>query len=153
LEADVYPETRKELRGGKVSIFPDQEIEAVVYRRLLKWGSYLGLALLILTFVIYVSGLVEPYIPLTELDDFWTLSVHEYTEAVGLETGWGWLGMLRYADFLNFVAISFLAAVTIICYIAIIPVFLRNGKTIYAGLAIAQVLVLVLAASGILGAA
>ncbi|MFO7918275.1 MAG: DUF1634 domain-containing protein [Anaerolineae bacterium] len=136
-----------------MSIFPDQEIEVVVYRRLLQWAAYLGFALLVLTFIIYVSGLMEPYIPLEELDDFWTLSVREYSEAADLETGWAWLNMLGYADFLNFVGIAFLASVTLLCYVAIIPVLLREGKTIYAVLAIVQVVVLALAASGVVGVA
>lgn len=134
-----------------MSIFTDQESEVAIYGKLLQWSTYFGLALLLLTFIIYIAGLTEPYIPLSELDDFWVLSVREYTETTGIETGWAWLGMLRYADFLNFLGIAFLAGVTVFCYIAIIPVLLRDERTIYAALAIVQVIVLALAASGIVG--
>lgn len=136
-----------------MSTVSNQEPEAIVYRRVQQWSVYLGLVLLLLTFVIYVSGLMDSYIAPTELDDFWSLSVREYIEAAEIETGWGWLGMLHYADFLNFVGVAFLASVTLLCYVAIIPVLLREGKTIYAVLAIVQVVVLALAASGVVGVA
>ncbi|MEA3406922.1 MAG: hypothetical protein U9R48_02425 [Chloroflexota bacterium] len=134
-----------------MSVASHQEPEVVVYRRVQRWSVYLGLALLLVTFIIYVSGLMKPYIAPTELDEFWSLSVHEYIETAEIETGWGWLSMLRYADFLNFVGVAFLASVPIICYIAIIPVLLRDRKTIYAVLAVLEVIVLAVAASGILG--
>ncbi len=64
--------------------------------------------------------------------------------------GWTWLGKLGKADFLNFIGIAFLAGVTILCYMRIIPILFSRNDTIYAILAIMEVLVLVLAASGVL---
>ena len=60
--------------------------------------------------------------------------------------------MLGKGDFLNFVGIAFLAGVTIPCYIRIIPILFAKKDTTYAILAIVEVLVLALAASGILKA-
>ena len=40
---------------------------------------------------------------------------------------------------------------TIICYIPLIPAYLKRGEKIYAGLAVAEILVLLIAASGIVG--
>ena len=68
------------------------------------------------------------------------------------DLGWSWLHLLNKGDFLNFVGIAFLSGVSIICYLAIIPSLFRKKDTIYAMLAIAEVLVLVLAASGVLKA-
>ena len=53
-------------------------------------------------------------------------------------------------EFLNFIGIVFLAGVTIVCYLRIIPILLRKKDTMYAVLAIIEVLVLTLAASGVL---
>ena len=136
-----------------MSVIPDQEPEVIVYREVLKWSGYLGLVFVLVTFSLYASGLVDPYIPLSKLHNFWVLNVREYVEAADIETGWGWVGMLQYADFFNFLAIAFLSSVTVICYIAIIPILLRNGKDIYAVLAILEVIVLTVAASGVLGMA
>jgi hypothetical protein len=54
-------------------------------------------------------------------------------------------------DFLNFIPIAFLAAITVICYIRIIPIFLAKKDMVYSLLAITEVVVLTLAASGYLG--
>lgn len=58
--------------------------------------------------------------------------------------------MLNKGDFLNFLGIAFLAGVTIACYIAVIPVFFRKKDKVYGIFAILEVLLLLLAASGIL---
>lgn len=134
-----------------MAAFPDQRTEVLVYRRVLQWCAYIGLGLVLVTFVAYASGLVESYIPLPDLRDFWTQSVCDYVESAEIETGWGWLGMLRYAEFLNFVGIAFLASVSVICYVAIIPFLLRDRDTIYAVIAMIEIAVLAFAASGVLG--
>jgi hypothetical protein len=58
--------------------------------------------------------------------------------------------MLGKGDFLNFIGIAFLAGVTIICFFPIIPIFLKKKDKVYAALAVVEILVLVLAASGLL---
>jgi hypothetical protein len=60
--------------------------------------------------------------------------------------------MLGKGDFLNFTGIAFLAAVTLVCYLRIIPILFKNKDTIYGIIAIIEVLVLGLAASGLLRA-
>jgi hypothetical protein len=59
---------------------------------------------------------------------------------------------LGKGDMLNFAPIAFLGAVTIFCYLAILPIFIRKKDTVYTLLAVLEVAVLVIAASGILGA-
>jgi hypothetical protein len=69
----------------------------------------------------------------------------------GIKAGWAWLGDLKYGDMLNFVPIAFLSAITIWCYLAIIPGLMRKKDTAYVVIAIVEVIVLCVAASGILG--
>jgi hypothetical protein len=57
---------------------------------------------------------------------------------------------LGEGDLLNFLGIAFLAGVTIVCYLAIVPGLMRKKDTPYVALALVEVDVLVLAASGIL---
>jgi uncharacterized membrane protein len=52
---------------------------------------------------------------------------------------------------LNFVPIAFLSLLTIICYISLIPGLLRKKDTTYTVIAIVEIIVLLVAASGILG--
>jgi hypothetical protein len=53
-------------------------------------------------------------------------------------------------DFLNFVGIAILGGITIICYLAIVPSLLRKRDFAYLAMALVEVLVLSLAASGLL---
>ena len=124
--------------------------EQLVYAGILDKGMKLGLAILVVTFLVYVFGILEPFIPVEDLPKYWGLPVGEYLQQTGIPTGWGWVGLLGNGDFLNFIGIAVLAGVTIVCYLPIMPVFRRNRDTIYATIAIVEVAVLVLAASGIL---
>jgi hypothetical protein len=124
--------------------------EQLAYAQVLDLGMKLGLLLLVLTFALYVTGLVSPHIPVTELPRYWSLPVKQYLAATGIHAGWSWLGMLGRGDFLNFLGFAFLAAVAIVCYVAITPIFFRKSDRVYAALAVLEVAVLTLAASGLL---
>jgi len=124
--------------------------EQLVYASLLDKGMKLGLIFIVITFIIYVFGIFTPYVPIEDLPKYWSLPVHDYLKATNIETGWTWLRLLGKGDFLNFLGIALLAGITIACYIAIIPVFLRKKDKVFATIAILEVLVLALAASGIL---
>jgi hypothetical protein len=97
-----------------------------------------------------VSGLLQPSVPLQDVSRYWGLPVHDYLIATGNKPGWAWLHLLHKGDFLNFVGIAFLAGITAICYVRIIPILLRKKDTVFAILAVVEVIVLSLAASGLL---
>jgi hypothetical protein len=124
--------------------------EQIVYANLLSKGMLLGLAVLIITFLIYVSGLLPSYIPIDELPQHWGKRVHTFNQDLGLPTGWGWLKNVGKGDYLNFVGIALLSGLTIVCYAVIMPILKRKKDTAYFFIALAEVLVLVLAASGLL---
>jgi hypothetical protein len=124
--------------------------EQVLYAKVLRKGMYLGLVILFITFAIYALGIIKPYIPKDKISFYCTMNVHDYLYYAKIKDGWSWLGMLRYSEFINFIGIVILAGVTIICYIAIIPVLLKNNDKLYATMALLEVLILGLAASGIL---
>lgn len=124
--------------------------EQMVYAKVLNLGMKVGLAALVISFALYVLGIMEPHIPLQDLPKYWKLPVHEYLKQTNIHQGWSWLYMLNKGDFLNFIGIAFLAGVSIICYLSIIPSLFRKKDTIYAVLAIVEVAVLALAASGLL---
>ena len=125
--------------------------EQVLYANILNKGMLLGLVILLITFSLYVFGIVSPYVPLDKLSGYWNLPVNDYLHELDMPTGWSWLTMLGYSDFLNFIGIAFLAGVSIICYIAIVPTLWKNDDKIYAVLAILEVIVLTAAAAGIFG--
>ncbi len=124
--------------------------EQLLYARILNKGMLLGIVILLITFAIYVFGIMDPYILVEDLASYWQMSSHDFLEHLEISQGWSWVTMLGYGDFLNFIGIAFLSGVTIICYAAIVPTLLRNNDKVYATLAVLEVLVLVLAAAGIL---
>jgi hypothetical protein len=124
--------------------------EQILYAGILEKGMYLGLLILFITYALYVFGIMDPYIPLDKISDYWSMNVHDYLEHAEIKNGWAWLGMLKYGDFINFIGIALLAGVTIMCYAAIVPTLLKNKDTVYAILALIEVIILSAAASGIL---
>jgi hypothetical protein len=124
--------------------------EQIVYANLLNKGMWFGLALLVITFLVYVSGVMPSYIPIEDLPQHWGKRVHEFNQDLGLPTGWGWLKNVGKGDYLNFIGVAILSGLTIVCYAVILPIFKRRKDTAFFFIALAEVLVLVLAASGVL---
>ena len=120
------------------------------YARVLLAGKRLGLALLVVAFGVYLTGWRAPHVPMSDLPRYWGLPVAEYLRATGSPSGWGWIAMVGRGDFMNFAGIAFLSGITIVCYLAILPMLFRKRDTAYVVIAILEVMVLVLAASGIL---
>lgn len=133
---------RKSLQAG-----PEQ----LAYAKILEKGMFIGLVSVIITYLIYILGLVKPYIPLKEVPTLWTKNVHAYLAAANIEPGWAWVPLVGYSDFLNFVPIAILAGVTILCFLSIVPILWKQNDKVYAVLALLEVVILSFAASGILG--
>ena len=123
----------------------------ILYANILNAGMLIGFISLITIFILYISGILSPLIPPEKVESYWTLPLHDYLEKSGMEVGWAWFGKLQYGDMLNFVPIAFLSLLTIICYISLIPGLIRKKDTTYTVIAIVEIIVLLVAASGILG--
>ncbi|MGO9014177.1 MAG: hypothetical protein ACLQF0_04275 [Dissulfurispiraceae bacterium] len=126
--------------------------EQLAYANILELGMKAGLLLLIVIFIIYLSGLLPAHVPVRDLPKYWGMPVHKYLAATHIHSGWSWLYMIGKGDFLNFVSIAFLAGVTILCYLRIIPILYRKKDMLYVVFSVIEVLILALAASGILKA-
>ena len=125
--------------------------EQILYANILNKGMLIGLVGLVVTFIIYGAGILKPEIPIDQVQNYWVMPVSDYLQATGIHAGWAWLGHLGQGDMLNFLPIAFLSLLTIICYLAILPGLMRKKDTAYVVLAIVEVIVLVVAASGVLG--
>ena len=125
--------------------------EQLLYANILNKGMAAGLIGLVVTFIIYGAGILKPMIPLEQVQNYWVMPVNEYLAASGIHAGWAWLGNLGYGDMLTFVPIAFLSLLTIVCYAAIIPGLLRKKDTAYVVLVVVEIIVLTVAASGLLG--
>jgi hypothetical protein len=126
----------------------DSEVQET-YAGWLDVGTRAGFSASLVAFLVYVSGAVPPYLPLEMLPRYWGLPVGEFLRQTGAPSGWDWLGHLGGgAEYLNLACMALLGVVTAICYMRIVPVLLRLGERVQAALAIAQIAVLLAAASG-----
>ena len=121
-----------------------------VYARWLDWSTRVSLAVLIAAFLAYAAGLLAPAVAVDDLPRLWVLPVERYLEATGVPSGWGWVAMLAKGDYLNLVGVTLLGFVTVLCYLRVLPLLLARGERLHAAFAVAQVAVLLLAASGLL---
>ncbi|MBI4697797.1 MAG: hypothetical protein HY758_02480 [Nitrospirae bacterium] len=124
--------------------------EQMAYAKILNIGMWLGLLILVITYAVYLSGILPSFVPIEELPKYWGLTAKEYIHELHAPTGWGWAALIGKGDYLNFVGIAALAGLTILCYLAILPILIRKKETPFVVIAIAEIAVLVLAASGIL---
>jgi hypothetical protein len=124
--------------------------EQLAYADALEVGLTIGRWFLAGTFMVYIFGLVPPKVALSRLTASWSLPAEEYSRLVGVGDGWGWIELVRYGDYMNLPAISFLASVTAICFLRLLPISLRNDDRLLSTILLLQVLVLFLAASGFL---
>jgi uncharacterized membrane protein len=126
--------------------------EQVAYANILSYGSMVGLATLILTFALYVGKVLDPVVPIEKLPELWGMKAKDYLHTAHLPHGWGWVSLVNHGDFVNFVGIAILSGLSVVCYLAILPILIRKKDKAYAIMAVVEVLILVLAASGILKA-
>jgi hypothetical protein len=124
--------------------------EQMAYAKVLNIGMWLGLAVMVVTFFVYVSGVLPSFVPIDDLPKYWTMRVHDFNVALNAPTGWGWAPLVGKGDYLNFVGIAMLSGLTILCYAVILPILFRKKDTAYVVIAIVEILVLSLAASGLL---
>lgn len=126
-----------------------QSAEQLRYARLLEWGTRLGLALLAASFAAYLLGIAPPHVPLQRLPELWSLPVAQYAEATRTPAGWGWLALAAHGDIAGLIGIVVLAGSSLVCLLALVPLYLRRGDRAYAALCVAEAAVIALAASGL----
>jgi hypothetical protein len=124
--------------------------EQALYARWLAFGVHLGFATLVASFVIYMTGILPPAIPPEKLSQYWSLPVTQYVALTGAPTGWKWVGRLGEGDLLNFVGVAILCTTTIVCYLRMLPAFARARQRLVTTVCLAEIVVLVAAASGLL---
>jgi hypothetical protein len=124
--------------------------EQLAYAKILNVVMFLGLAIMVVTFIIYIFGILPSFIPPQDIPKYWGMKSSNFIHTFHAPTGWAWVALTNKGDYLNFVGIAILAGLTVLCYLVILPILMRKKDTAYVVIAIIEVLVLVLAASGIL---
>ncbi|MEW6620716.1 MAG: hypothetical protein AB1422_15510 [bacterium] len=124
--------------------------EQIAYANVLNVAMWTGLSILVVTFIVYLSGVLPTFIPIEDMPKYWGMASKDFIHHFQAPTGWGWLAMVGKGDYLTFVGIALLAGLTVLCYLVILPILMRKKDIPYVVIAIFEVAVLVLAASGIL---
>ncbi len=124
--------------------------EQLKYASVLQKVSLGGLALLVIGFFVYLSGVLPTIVPVEKIPEYWGMRVHDFVEETGMPKGWSWLPLLGHGDIVSFLGIILLAAGTLVCFAVVLPAFLRKKDTPYVIIVFIQILILLLAASGII---
>ena len=119
-----------------------------LYARWLDIATKAGFLISLAAFLIYAGRVLPPYVALADLPRYWSLPVGKFIEVTGAPTGWAWLRELGYGDGLNLAAIALLGLVTPLCYARLVPALIAERDWLQAALAVAQLVVLLAAASG-----
>jgi len=125
--------------------------EQITYANVLSIGAWTGIAIMTVTYILYVTGIIPPHVDVNLIVDNWDKGVSQYRHITDSPQGWNWVLLLGKGDFLNFVGMVLLALMTILCYLIILKGYLVRKNFAYAVICILEVTVLALAASGIFG--
>lgn len=102
--------------------------EQVLYANILFYGCWLGIFIMLITYGLYVLGVLDPYVSLEEITRLWSQPVARYAEEARIPLGWSWVALLGKGDFLNFIGIVTLAVLTVLCFITLIPAYFRDRQ-------------------------
>lgn len=125
--------------------------EQITYANLLFLGAWIGIFLMLITYFIYVTGILSPQVDVAMVVQNWDKGVEEFLEITHSPHGWGWLSLLHKGDFLNFLGLTLIAVLTIICYLFLAAGYKKRNDWMYFSICLLEIAVLTLAASGILG--
>ena len=76
----------------------------------------------------------------------------EFHRDTGVPSGWGWVSELGHGDMLGYIGIVVISGTTVVCYLALIVLLIGKKDWIYTSIAVVEIAVLIVAASGILTA-
>jgi hypothetical protein len=137
------------MKKGAGPIIPEEQRR---YASLLAWSVCAGLGVLLLSFIAYVLGWLPARTPFGQWTALWRLPLDEYLKQTQAPTGWHWLGQVGHGDFAVLVGIAVLAGSSLLCLLAVIPLYAKKRDRIFVGICLVAIFIQLLAASGWLSA-
>ena len=128
----------------------EQAPEQLRYATWLDWGTRVAALVLLVTFAAYLTGWLPPRLTAIELSALWHLPSGEFARVTGAPQGWAWLAHLHQGDMAGLSGIALLAGCSLPALLALLPGYVRSGDRAFAAICLAEVAVLLLAASGVL---
>jgi hypothetical protein len=142
--------TRDATAAARSAVAPAQASEPLLYARLLDGGARIGLVLLVLAMLAYLTGVLTPHVDVQRLPQLWHLPAGRFLAETHTPGGWGWLALLRHGDIVPLLGIALLAGCSLPPLLALMVIYARRGDRVFALLCAAEVAVVLLAASGVL---
>jgi len=124
--------------------------EQLAYANFLGKAAWISLGLLVIFFLIYVSGILPNVVEYEKIPLYWQLRAVDYIHEANAPTGWGWVPLLNNGDMLPYIGIVLLAGLTILSYLRVLPIFIKKKATPFVIIIFLEIGVLIMAASGIL---
>ena len=121
------------------------------YARIIDVGTKVSLVLLVVTFGVYVTGVVPSGVPRSEVVAHWHEPAETLAETTGSTSGWAWLTDIGRGDHLPFLGLALLGVLTIVGYASLVPVYVLKRRRVYLVIVLIQIAVLVFAAANVLG--
>lgn len=121
-----------------------------VYARVLSWGAHAGLALLVFLFALYVFEVFPPLVPHERLPEMWSAPSSEFLRGAGVAPGWDWARLVHHGDVLTLVGIAVLALCSVPPIAAIMPLYWASRKRAVFAICALELVVIAVAASGLL---
>jgi len=128
---------------------PDQPPQQLRYAALLEWGTRLGLAVLAVSFLAYVTGWLPAHVDPDRLPQFWSQPVASYLSQTQSPKGWALLPLLYRGDMLGLAGIGILAGCSTFALLALVPLYAASRDRIFVALCLMEVTVVLVAASGV----
>ena len=124
--------------------------EQQLYARIVYHMNHLGLFFLVVGFVLYLTGMLVPHVPLEDLHKYWSLPLDQYLEKTGAPTGWQWISELAYGDAVPLLGVAVLASITIVCYLVLFFKFLQRGIRPLVAITVIELFLMLLSASNLI---
>ena len=119
------------------------------YATLLVWLVRAGLIAMSGFFLVYATGWVPAAIPIGEVPAYWAMNASTYAATAGVPIGWQWIHYLGDGGVLAFVGAILFPVSATIAALAAAALFARHRVAVYSLIALAEAVVLVIAATGV----
>ncbi|NTW52785.1 MAG: DUF1634 domain-containing protein [Chlorobiaceae bacterium] len=125
----------------------------LVYAKTLDYVAHSVIVVMAAGYFLYLTGMLPLSVPIETIAGNWHLSAANMQAKLNLPCGWGCFtspaGIL-HGDIMSYISVIFLSLATLICLVSALLVFFSEKKHLYSVITILQVLVLLVAASGIM---
>ncbi|TLU81686.1 MAG: DUF1634 domain-containing protein [Chlorobium sp.] len=125
----------------------------LVYARVLEMVSHVGMAFLAIGYLVYVLQLLPLSVPIDAIAGNWHLKASEMQQKLHTPAGWSIISSpaaLFKGDVVSYLSIYYLAMATVVCLVFASVTFYREKNYLYTTIAVLQVVVLLVAASGVI---